>query len=206
MRYIFLDFDGVINPLNRSWDKATQEVKTFPPTKDIAFVPDNSAVVNFREVRKVTVFWSSELVQALDSLQDEDTKIIWLTTWQEEAIKKLNPLLGVDWDVSLNLTTNHGSVLPQIEKWFAMLDWLEASLEPVSQIVWVDDIVTRYFLDGDARSSDGIYKESRDVTIHRIPGQEHVPIGNFLLPVATDPVTGITPDVMDSLRECLCST
>jgi len=166
---IFLDFDGVINAIPREriyvgpepadildmYPSKNWEWKDVTPDLETHFELDQitTAHTNGRDYK---ITYSSEVVAALRELIVEDkVQFIWLTTWREDAMSKLNPILGFPNDKTSSLQwfdTSISHTNPQMGKYYGMIDYFEklerdnVDLDGTS-IVWVDDVATIGFVD-----------------------------------------------------------
>lgn len=143
---LFADFDGVINAFIYDDRIVSEDTHFALDTVDYAVSLGKKYTLNF----------SSELVnQFRDLIVDDAVKWLWLTTWRDEAVTNLNPVLGfpegkagyLPWQDTTISTTN-----PQIGKYFGLNDYIleqedRGLLLPGTPIIWVDDVATMGFAD-----------------------------------------------------------
>lgn len=147
-KVVILDFDGVVNPF-----ALVGPGKKYHPTNHLVYVP-NPYFTEISEDEPVDypIRWSDNLVSEINSLmQDEDTALVWLTTWKQYA-GTLSKMIGIEpygQQFYLNFGDsgeNHpsqSSKNPAIENWLADSAVLqsESTSDHVVKIVWVDDTV-----------------------------------------------------------------
>lgn len=156
---IFLDFDGVINPLNRfpKWvgegepteldhifiDPKKWVPDEIPVPETEFYAPNRAEVVEFHG-REYHIQWSDELVAELnDIITDGNVQIIWLTTWREYTDALLNELLGLhvpqgSW---MDFPRRGGGFSGKVES----IGDLYQRLDPKPPFVWLDDQETHAF-------------------------------------------------------------
>jgi len=147
-KVLTLDFDGVVNPF-----ALVGPGKKYYPTNHLVYVP-NPYFMEGSEDEPVDypIRWSDSLISEINSLvQDEDTALVWLTTWKQYA-GTLSKMAGIDpsgQQFYLNFGDDGENHPAQSDKKPAMENWLADSAvlqsEPVSdhdvKVVWVDDTV-----------------------------------------------------------------
>lgn len=156
---IFLDFDGVVNALNRfpEWvgegkptelDYIFKDPKKWVPgevpvPETEFYAPTNSKVVEFHG-REYHIQWSDELVAEFnDIIEDGSVQLLWLTTWREYTDALLNDLLG------LKVPEGSWMDFPQRGGGFSgkaeAIGELYQILNPKPPFVWLDDVETHAF-------------------------------------------------------------
>lgn len=179
---ILYDFDGVINPLNfiREWigegepsqldyilrDPSSWRMRREPVDSIDYFGNDREAtVMETASGKDFHIQWSSELVGAINSLISEDTaRHVMLTTWEEDSVSKLNPLMGLNISeyISSTSSTGHRFYLNsydhyQAGKRIALQGWLEDEYgQNKPPIIWFDDVATYYWRHPDSASELGV--------------------------------------------------
>lgn len=132
MTTIYLDVDGVLNSLSKN-----------PPKKMTGWEGDwNKVKVTISDGNSYPILWAEELIQALNDLDSrEDVTFKWLTTWQDDAVSSLSPVigLGADWEVLHGDNVYHSFT----EDWWK----LKAIREDIDKtqperVVWIDDDIT----------------------------------------------------------------
>lgn len=147
-KVIVLDFDGVVNP----FDLVGSGKKCYP-TNHLVYVPNPYFTEGSEdEPADYPIRWSDILVSEINSLvQEEDTALVWLTTWKQYA-GKLSKMVGIDpsgQQFYLNFGDDGENHPAQSSKKPAMENWLAGSTALQSEsaadydvkIVWVDDTV-----------------------------------------------------------------
>lgn len=163
-KFLYLDFDGVINSFRRS---GTFKKEFFSPDNR-RFHPNPTYVENSRprEPQKYELQWSTEMIDKLSVLLgNEDTQLIWLTTWrqymasvvkrigltstreqfylpwgdihQDDHYKKIGAFMGYTTPSSVNPHSNYSHPLQAL---------LEPPVTPITpnlewRAVWVDDVL-----------------------------------------------------------------
>lgn len=170
----FCDVDGVLNgmPFEQRWvgpenfkpefdfeilNPKYWEVFEIEPDHENFFPLDNKVTVSFNQnmylyldsftpkYKNLTIRYSSELVERIAALVNAGkVNFVWLTTWQSEAIRLLNPIFGLPENTPF-LNWNHMSDLGQGRKGLALADLYE-QLESKPKFVWVDDVATENFV------------------------------------------------------------
>lgn len=158
---ILFDYDGVLNPIpyEKEWvgssdtdissfaaiDPRNWKVVEYPIDNEVYFTPDKTAVVSlpgYYEDREITVRWSTELIDKVNTLNQRDSvEAKWLTAWRENATALLNPLLGIDpaWE-----SMEWAHRMSDYSQWGK----LEAIENQVAQgdhrpLVWIDDVAIK---------------------------------------------------------------
>lgn len=114
---LFMDFDGVWNPINsyRVWcgegeptdldyavaesfgDSKNWRTEQYPIDNETHYTPDRNKVVKFQTSRAVFIQWSTELVEEMNQLiHSQALEYWWLTTWKHDAELILNPEMKLD--------------------------------------------------------------------------------------------------------------
>lgn len=147
-KVVVLDFDGVVNPFT-----LVGSGKKYYPTNHLVYVPNPYFIEGSEdETVDYPIRWSDSLVSEINSLvQEEDTALVWLTTWKQYA-GTLSKMVGIKpsgQQFYLDFGNDGESHPSQSDKKPAMENWLSGSTvlqsEPVSdhvvKVVWVDDTV-----------------------------------------------------------------
>ena len=147
-KVVVLDFDGVVNPF-----ALVGPGKKYYPTNHLVYVPNPYFTEGLdEEPMDYPIQWSDSLVSEINSLvQEEDTALVWLTTWKQ-YVGALSKMVGIepsDQQFYLDFGNDGESHPSQSDKKPAMENWLSGSTvlhsEPVSdhavKVVWVDDTV-----------------------------------------------------------------
>lgn len=178
----FCDVDGVLNgmPFEQRWvgpenfkpefdfeilNPKYWETFEIEPDLEHFFPLDNKVTVSFNKnaylesfppkYQNLTIRYSSELMERIAALVHAGkVNFVWLTTWQSEAIRLLNPMFGLPEDTPF-LNWNHTSDLGQVRKGWALADYYE-KLENKPKFVWVDDVATENFVNS-GLTSTGMY-------------------------------------------------
>lgn len=125
---VYVDVDGVLNSLSKN-----------PPVKMTGWENWNKVRVTTSDGSTYPILWATELIEALREISErEDIVFKWLTTWQDDAVAHLSPVigLGADWEVLHGDNVYHSLS----EDWWK----LKAIREDVDKtqpdkIVWIDD-------------------------------------------------------------------
>lgn len=148
-KVVILDFDGVVNPF-----ALVGPGKKYHPTNHLVYVP-NPYFTEISEDEPVDypIRWSDSLVAEINSLvQEEDTALVWLTTWKQYA-GTLSKMVGIEpsgQQFYLNFGNDDENHPSQSDKKPAMENWLAGSTALQSdsagkhddvKVVWVDDTV-----------------------------------------------------------------
>lgn len=147
-KVLVLDFDGVVNPFD-----LVGPGKKYYPTNHLVYVP-NPYFTEDSEDEPVDypIRWSDNLVSEINSLmQDEDTALVWLTTWKQYAgtLSKMVSIKSSGQQFYLNFGDDGENHPSQSDKKPAMENWLAGSTALQSgsagdhdvKVVWVDDTV-----------------------------------------------------------------
>lgn len=147
-KVLVLDFDGVVNPFD-----LVGSGKKYCPTNHLVYVP-NPYFTEISEDEPVDypIRWSDSLVSEINSLvQNEDTVLVWLTTWKKYAgtLSKMVGIKSSSQQFYLNFGDsgeNHpsqSSKKPAMENWFADSAVLQSDsvADHDVKVVWVDDTV-----------------------------------------------------------------
>ncbi|MFC8796978.1 HAD domain-containing protein [Promicromonospora sp. NPDC057138] len=126
----YLDVDGVVNavpaPARRLRDQFEHTTLT---------VDDGTTTTD------VPLWWRPLVVEAINTIARAGlARVVWLTTWQEQARTLLAPRLGLDpFDVA---TPSPGGVSPEAEDWWKVRTIRDHS-DPAGRLVFTDDDLTR---------------------------------------------------------------
>ena len=126
----YLDVDGVLNavpgPARRLRDQFEHTTLT---------VNDGTTTT------EVPLWWRPAVVEAINAIARESlARVVWLTTWQEQARTLLAPLLGLDpFDVA---TPSPGGASPEADDWWKVRTIRDHS-DPADRLVFTDDDLTR---------------------------------------------------------------
>lgn len=169
---LILDFDGVINPMNfqkewigetapsqidliykqgSNWRLFREEIDT-----EYFFGNDNTAEVQDTATsRTYNIQWGSQLIAAINELIEvENLRPVMLTTWKDDSVNILNPLMGLNIHEFIPPTSTSGDRYYvsdydkyQTGKTIALQEWLKSEYGEgaVPPIVWFDDVATYYF-------------------------------------------------------------
>ena len=157
----FCDFDGVINamPYERVWVGAEGRISEFDmydPTnwKVVTHQPDESKHFGWDNVveaetggRTFTLRFSSELVDNIRALITSGAiNFVWLTSWNEDSMRVLNPLLGLPEDTPYLPWYQHRSDYEHMGKFSALKELLkEIAPSARKPFIWTDDVITKHF-------------------------------------------------------------
>lgn len=125
---IFLDVDGVINAqMPMGWGR----------------LQNGHAKADGIEFR---IRWAPNMVKGLFGM---DAEIIWSTTWRQDAVNSLAPLIGYGADCDVLHPIFGETIFPSIDwKYPAILDYLHRNPGPA---IWLDDEIepemVEYFSD-----------------------------------------------------------
>jgi len=164
----FCDFDGVLNalPHDQVWiggedkqidtwtmlDRSNWEIVVREPDPKKHFVWDN-VVMAETGGRTFPLRFSSELMDNIKALiASGDINFVWLTSWNEDSQKVLNPILGLPADTPYLPWEQRRSDYEHFGKFTALKELLD-EIEPDARqnFIWVDDVATRSFLYRDNR-------------------------------------------------------
>lgn len=129
MTTIYLDVDGVLNSLSKNPPKSMTNW-TGEWCKERVTISDGSTY---------PILWATELIDSLNTLAArEDVTFKWLTTWQDDAVNYLAPVLGLgsDWTVLHGNNVYHSLS----EDWWK-LKAISHDIEDTQpeKVVWIDD-------------------------------------------------------------------
>lgn len=202
---LFCDFDGVINQFPYRWEKETdgshdKEIEHAGSTNYGFFHDDFDDDRFFRADEFVmlptykgtfAISWSSEMVERLRNLILEDkVDFVWLTTWREEAVSLLNPLLGFPQHVNYLYWTRKMSDYSHAGKGHAVMDYFSSYPEQAGRkMVWIDDVATRNYCNW--REGDGFMENKK---------AEHVGFPDSKLILLTDEYYGISRAEMKAIE------
>lgn len=167
--YLFLDFDGVFNAVNRELTYVGENpltelsmifrnpkdwvVETFEVNGDTHYVPDREAKAELNG-KTFTIQWSEEMVDEMNSIIGLGiVRPILLSTWKEVGAKTVMPLIGLNLKPGDWLDFHYSGMNPyEAGKYLALYN-LYAGLaregSPTPPFVWVDDVATHYFCNVD---------------------------------------------------------
>jgi hypothetical protein len=126
----YLDVDGVINavpaPARRLRDQFEHTVMT---------VDDGTTT------GQIPLWWRPSVVEVINTVARAGlARVVWLTTWQEQARTLLAPRIGLDrFDVA---TPSPGTASPEAEDWWKVRTIKDHSA-PGDRLVFADDDLTR---------------------------------------------------------------
>lgn len=181
----FCDFDGVINalPYERVWvggDKGDGQMyspELYNPDNWNIVVRQTDPALHFMwdEVVEVensgqtfTLRFSTELVSNIMSLiHSGQINLVWLTSWNEEAVNTLNPLLGLPDDTPYLPWSQRRSDYSHRGKYTALRTLVNAiPRDKRSPFVWVDDVATSSFINNAKKyqRSEHNFKRSEGVS------------------------------------------
>lgn len=160
----FFDYDGVFNPLNFEdrWvgegvpstldyvfrDPKKWELVELPVSASTHYPPDREDEAD-HEGRTYAVRWSSELVDAVNTLvSSSGMQVVWLTTWRQD-VETLVPMMGLEVGTVWLPWRSNGSGVQTVGKAQALMEFLEVLKETHGQemrYIWVDDQETSGFL------------------------------------------------------------
>ena len=130
MKNIYIDMDGVLNAIS-----------TKPPKQNTQWYGD----WNTATVKGYPILWSTELIAELNTLSERgDVQFIVLSTWREEALTVLAPVLGLNthgWDF---IHVPDTSMFVYSAWW--KLEEIQTHLEESKpeKAVWIDDDILYY--------------------------------------------------------------
>lgn len=163
--YLFLDFDGVFNALNKEAvyvgkeplselkmifrDPKDWAIETYPISEAYHYPPDNEATVELNN-KEFLVQWSSEMISDLNEILSSDKVVpIILSTWRQVGAETIMPLMGLNVPASNWLDFNNSSLNAFEAGKFMALDNLYKGLSregnPTPPFIWVDDNATHYY-------------------------------------------------------------
>lgn len=181
---VFCDFDGVLNamPFEEVWigegvidtiamiTRSNWRIEARQPDPKKHFVWDR-VEEGSTGGKTYTLRFSTELIEKFKELiESKRINFVWLTTWNADAVKVLNPLLGFPADTpylpwfKAREEMGHG----QGGKFRAIRDFfLESGDEGKHPFIWIDDVATDVYVD---RTPEGYkvkpwysFKEEHDV-------------------------------------------
>jgi hypothetical protein len=206
---VFCDFDGVLNvmPYDRVWvgddekngawnsygiwDKNNWKVVEVAPDPKKHFVWDN--IVDMpSENGTFTLRVSTELATRLgDLIRSGAIQFVWLTTWREEAVKLLNPLLGFPEDTPYLPWARRRSDYTHIGKFTALREFMEAiAPEERQPFIWIDDVATHDFINNAKKHTRSTFDFKKK-------------LGVSSLILETDPLYGISRSEMKRIDSFL---
>lgn len=143
MTKLFLDFDGVLN-FDQSLNKYRKHLSTFGYAQKFdVFSP------SVRE--KFAIKYSAELIRKLNVLHTEqEFEWLWLSTWVDETVSILDPLLGTESDGFIEWQAYGGLTYVKMTQQRAERKY-EALKTHYDQepFVWADDEATFMFNESD---------------------------------------------------------
>lgn len=127
---LYCDVDGVINPADKKLDNISMSSlkRQIPFIKDFLKVP-----IRFR--------WNQDVIAELASLP---VNLIWLTTWNHDAVNLLEPLLGLKSSNMLPYRMKIYEIRNQRHKYDLLKNHQKNN---PSDFIWVDDVATKHYDD-----------------------------------------------------------
>lgn len=202
---LFCDFDGVINQFPYRWEKETdgshdKEIEHGGRTSYGFFYDDFNDEKFFRadEFAMVStskgafpISYSSEIAERIKRLiVDDVVHFVWLTTWRDEAVSLLNPLLGLPEHVNYLHWTQKMSDYNHAGKGHAIMNYFGQNPEQAERsMVWIDDVATRNYYNW--RESNGFVNNNKD---------NHVGFPDSKLILLTDEYYGISRAEMQAIE------
>jgi hypothetical protein len=120
---IYLDVDGVINSFHKS--KAAGWAGDWKLAKVIGY----------------KIHWYTDLVEELNKLSKmEGVNMVWLTTWQNQAVTDLCPALGIEGTEWRVLYAEDKHDLADLRNWWKLREIRkDIALTEPDKIIWIDD-------------------------------------------------------------------
>lgn len=130
---IYLDVDGVLNALSKT------------NLAETSGWPEESW--SSKKIRGYIIRWSSELVGALNTIDErDDVEFIWLTTWGLWAKDHISPGIGINGSEWRYLTdgVQESSIHGFSRTWWKLIAIQEDVEEFDGTILWIDDDFSYY--------------------------------------------------------------